>query len=316
MNHQILTALWTGFTRRAGPQGLIIIGYLLAYGFFAITAVELERKRRNSKKPFRDDDRLLRSPGEGVRKRWEDMTDKLLWRFLIGAALPLIVGYSVGFFVLLMAGLGLLSTRVVPYVGYIDLLGTLVVAYFSIRSLSRAVLSVGNCYLGYLGERYVADKLAPLTAKGCRIIHDLPSPMGNIDHVVVGTTGVYAIETKTKRKKGTMTGGQYVVTFDGHSLGWPWGIETGDLEQIEKNAVWLCKEIKRKLQKNTFVTPVLTIPGWWVEPKATQGQPRYARVWNPKWFEKQIRESPSVLASEDVNTIADELESRCKDVEF
>ena len=49
---------------------------------------------------------------------------------------------------------------------------------------------------GAEGEETVARILEPLGARGYRIIHDLDTGRGNVDHVVVGPTGVSVIETK------------------------------------------------------------------------------------------------------------------------
>mgnify|MGYP000447730379 CR=1 FL=1 len=46
---------------------------------------------------------------------------------------------------------------------------------------------------------FVAEALAPLTVDGCRIFHDVPAAAFNLDHVIVGPTGVFALETKTRR---------------------------------------------------------------------------------------------------------------------
>jgi hypothetical protein len=49
---------------------------------------------------------------------------------------------------------------------------------------------------GIRGEERVADVLAELEDDGFRIIHDLDTGRGNADHVIVGPTGVFVIETK------------------------------------------------------------------------------------------------------------------------
>lgn len=49
---------------------------------------------------------------------------------------------------------------------------------------------------GYRGERAVGQALRDLVPLGYRIIHDVETGFGNIDHIVVGPTGVFAIETK------------------------------------------------------------------------------------------------------------------------
>jgi hypothetical protein len=52
--------------------------------------------------------------------------------------------------------------------------------------------------VGAEGEELTAAQLAPLEAKGFVVLHDLrlPGSRANIDHVVIGPTGVFTIETK------------------------------------------------------------------------------------------------------------------------
>jgi hypothetical protein len=50
---------------------------------------------------------------------------------------------------------------------------------------------------GAQGEKATARALRPLTSSGWTVLHDLPrADGGNIDHVVVGTGGVYLLESK------------------------------------------------------------------------------------------------------------------------
>jgi hypothetical protein len=49
---------------------------------------------------------------------------------------------------------------------------------------------------GLRGEVAVGRILAPLEAEGYRVLHDLEATRGNVDHVVIGPTGVFAVETK------------------------------------------------------------------------------------------------------------------------
>ncbi|HVL80083.1 MAG TPA: nuclease-related domain-containing protein [Actinomycetota bacterium] len=49
---------------------------------------------------------------------------------------------------------------------------------------------------GARGEEAVGRLLSELEPEGYRILHDIDTGHGNLDHVVVGPTGVWAIETK------------------------------------------------------------------------------------------------------------------------
>src|SRR5262249_477584 len=77
--------------------------------------------------------------------------------------------------------------------------------------------------LGYRGERAVGEELNRLMLDGCRVFHDVPlSKSGNLDHVVVAPSGVYAIETKTqvKRRSAESQAADEVV-YDGICLTFP-----------------------------------------------------------------------------------------------
>ena len=59
-----------------------------------------------------------------------------------------------------------------------------------------------NFLKGATGEQAVARKIDDLPDEFC-VIHDLTTQFGNLDHVVIGPTGVFIIETKNWR--GTIT---------------------------------------------------------------------------------------------------------------
>ena len=125
-----------------------------------------------------------------------------------------------------------------------------------------------NLKLGLFGERVVADQLEGLKQKGYEVFHDVPCLGGggrfNLDHVVVGCGVVVVVETKTRRKpKGDKEG--HKLSYNGKVLVWPGGkTSTGELEQAQRNAEWLRKELKTHLNVDTVVYPVLTFPGWYV----------------------------------------------------
>jgi hypothetical protein len=179
---------------------------------------------------------------------------------------------------------------------------------------------MGNRYLGYFGERIVAEHLEPLKPEGWRVFHDVPGEHNgakfNIDHVAVGPTGTYVIETKTRRKGGARPGfDDHKVYFDGRRLVWPWGEDNHGLEQAERNAVWLADTLKSELGERVNVTPMLTLPGWWVEMKPSRDT-RLCRVTNPKGLPKLLPTGGTILSPQQIEAIAGKLEARCRDVEY
>jgi hypothetical protein len=63
---------------------------------------------------------------------------------------------------------------------------------------------------GAQGERRTARLLAPLERRGYQVFHDLavPGSAANVDHVVVGPTGVFVIDSKRYRGQLRYLGGQ------------------------------------------------------------------------------------------------------------
>lgn len=120
--------------------------------------------------------------------------------------------------------------------------------------------------VGVAGEKAMGDALSLLERSGFRVIHDVPSssrPGANIDHLVVGETGVFAIETKTRSKP---TSGRPVVRFDGESLWFLDGpADSGPVAQARACAEEARHTVLSVLGRRLHVRPVVAIPGWYVE---------------------------------------------------
>lgn len=89
-------------------------------------------------------------------------------------------------------------------------------AYFLLRRWPELRAAIRRHTLGAIGERSVAEVLDGLRCGGYEVFHDLVDNGFNIDHVMVGPTGVYVIETKTRSKH---VGRRNVhVTYDGRRI--------------------------------------------------------------------------------------------------
>lgn len=72
----------------------------------------------------------------------------------------------------------------------------LLVLFFLQRQTTRGrVLSPGRLRKGILGEQAVADTLTELPSSYW-VVHGVATGRGDVDHVVIGPTGIFAIETK------------------------------------------------------------------------------------------------------------------------
>lgn len=119
---------------------------------------------------------------------------------------------------------------------------------------------------GLLAESVTGMQLNRLVAKGCTVMHDLPGESFNIDHIVISSRGVYAIETKSFRKpKQVHAGNNYSVTFDGKALRFPDFIEKDAVSQAQRQAQWLSKVLRESLKREVPVIPALALPGWLID---------------------------------------------------
>jgi hypothetical protein len=154
--------------------------------------------------------------------------------------------------------------------------------------------------LGSEGERAVGEYLDRLREKGYRVFHDVLAEGFNIDHVLVGPSGVYSIETKTRSKP---VRGDARVRFDGAVLTVAgFEPERDAIVQAKAQARWLSALIADTTDRRLFVKPVVLFPGWFVE--AAPGSQAQAWVLEPKALPTYLDNEPTRLSKEEVALVA------------
>lgn len=295
-------------------QALFYLGYMALFAACVAVMLWWQKQQRKTRLPFGDEMRLLRAPGETqlrkVRQFDEDGFMWMLWAAVVPATVALVF----------LLGTTQLPRSLQPAGAALTVLAFAGVFYGASRWFAGKARESRDRYLGYFGERLVAENLEPLKRQGWRVFHDVPAAANghafNLDHVVVGAGGVYVIETKTRRKGVARPGFEaHKVYFDGHALVWPWGEDNHGLEQAERNALWLAGALQAELGEKFFVQPVLALPGWWVELKPAR-DPRLCRVMNPKALPQLLPGGAAVLDDRQIAAIAAKLEARCRDVEY
>jgi hypothetical protein len=111
---------------------------------------------------------------------------------------------------------------------------------------------------GERGELRVAEILDDLRSSGYRAFHDLTGNGYNIDHVVVGPAGVFAIETKFRSGYGEIEFRNGEGLFVG---GYP--EEKDCLKQARGNAWEVNRIIKEHCRMNRWVRPLVVFVGDW-----------------------------------------------------
>ena len=167
--------------------------------------------------------------------------------------------------------------------------------------------------LGYDGEVTVGQELNQLLREGYHVYHDFPADKFNIDHIVVGKKGVFAVETKARskpisdRRKEDAT-----VEYNGRVLHFPKWTDAETIAQAERQSSWLSKWIGSAIGEPVAARGIVALPGWFVKRTSADGIP----VVNPKQFISLFKHiQPRDLPEETIKRIVHQLEQKCRDVE-
>lgn len=119
---------------------------------------------------------------------------------------------------------------------------------------------------GLEAELAVAQSLSQLQLSGALVFHDFPCGRFNIDHIVIGRSVVFAVETKSRRKSGSGGAGSAKITYDGDWLTYANGVrERAPIEQARRQAAWLGDFLGSGVGEAVRVVPLVALPGWYVE---------------------------------------------------
>ena len=260
-----------------------------------------DRQTKGKKNPLNLD--LLRSPGQSLKERAEEITDKIMEH------LVLMLYFPMGLYIVAVTQYVLTSTPpssllLILYIG--AALGTAVV--FSLK-IFRLMHTRTHYRLGYDCELMVGQGLHTLLAEGFRVFHDFPADGFNIDHIAIGPTGVFAIETKGRAKSTTVENRNWEVRCDGRQLAFPGWTETRPITQAVDQARWLRTWLCQATGSETPVEPVLAVPGWYIKRTGPGG----LRVYNGK-NPGFLARGAQVLSAEQIRAIAFQVERQCRTV--
>jgi hypothetical protein len=258
------------------------------------------RKRdKQKRRPFNE---MMRPAGWSLQNRIDNLMDDLdLNMFMIWGTGGIAWAVSLG--------------QMHPLV--IVAFGTAASSVFAYR-VAKLTLNISNHRLGLRGEQVVGLILDRLSSDTIRVFHDLEviepgKKPWNIDHIVLTSAGVFAIETKSRRKpKDTAPDAQqgHKITFDGQQLIFPAPMQPDryGLDQAQRNANWLADKLTALNGTPIQVTPVLVFPGWWIDAKG-KGP---VSVLNPKALQGFLAGRKTVLSDAQVRAITAQLEERCR----
>ncbi|HUJ08527.1 MAG TPA: nuclease-related domain-containing protein [Verrucomicrobiae bacterium] len=263
--------------------------------------------RRQTRWPISQ--KLLRPPGESLRRRLEEMDERWIFYWL-GMILAWMT-YLLVMFTLLKAVAPNSAALFFTIIG----VGVAVAAACA-WWVKNVITKRADYALGFYGERVVGEELNQLMREGCHVFHDFPAdPKWNIDHIVVAPSGVYVVETKTRRKRRAQKGKpDHVITFDGDTLTFPHNEQSRyGLDQARENAKWLSGFLSSSTGEKVWVDPILTFPGWMINRSTDNAS---VQVLNPKEIGKVVLSRPARLTAQSIKQIVHQLDHKCRDVEF
>jgi len=289
---------------------LIYFPIILVFGILSIvmTVLYLLRKSRQIKghrSPFTDN--FLRSPGESLNRQIMQINDRVTENLVLLVSTPILL------YAIYISSLHFGNSQNSSWTFTIYLTAGICFVVYSLINLINLLNLRRSCQLGYEGEVAVGQELNQLIRDGYYVYHDFPAGKFNIDHIVVGASGVFAVETKARSKPTSKDRkADAKVKYDGKCLRFPKGTDVESLEQAKRQAEWLSKWLRSAVGDAVKVRPVVALPGWFVERVASGG----IRVINPKNFRSIARPKDGNFLSEQmISRIVHQLEQKCRDVE-
>jgi len=281
---------------------LIFVGTLL---FLAGILYWHNSRRRKHRSPLTR--QLLRGPGQSLSVYIEELSIKIETYAISIATIPLFLysSYiSAHYYGVAKQG---------GHAGIIYAFMTTGIIILLAVKMRRLLKERQAMRLGLDCEMAVGQELNRLMQEGYNVYHDMPAENFNIDHVVVGPNGVFAIETKGRAKPNRGQGSiDATVEFDGQSLKFPEWIDTNFLHQARRQAAWLSKWLTSATAEQVAVYAVLALPGWFIKRKKRSD----VLLLNGKDYHFIIKQRTDTPLSEGlIQRICHQLEQQCRDVE-
>lgn len=150
------------------------------------------------------------------------------------------------------------------------------------------------------GERAVGQYLERLRADGYEVFHDLVGDGFNVDHVLIGPSGIFTIETKSYSKPAS---GPAEVSFDGEQVAiGGWQPDRNPVIQARAQAGWLQALLRETTGRDFSIMPVIVYPGWFIKQNGRPKPPLW--VLNPKALPQFLKHKEQALGEADIKLAA------------
>jgi hypothetical protein len=197
---------------------IMIIPTLLVLGSVCIVAFPslwLSKLKTHGKRtPLTRD--LLRSPGESLRQQIDEINVD------VDACLFMSVFVPLSIYAIFLTQFHFAKFHNPAFVAALYGFFVLLCEGYVIVKLTKAFTRRNQLRLGLDAEAAIGQELNQLMLDGFRVYHDFQADGFNIDHIVIGQNGVFAVETKGRAKpKETDNKKNWSVIYDGQALQFP-----------------------------------------------------------------------------------------------
>ena len=286
---------------------IVVVVVLVVAGVMCFAKWRLDQKirRRNRRTPLTRN--MLRTPGETLRSELAELELDFGWEFGVAFFLPLLFCTNA-----FQIGRGLQPVNIALLV-IVVIATTAVFEYWILRRIFKRMEKIRNLRLGLEGELASAEELNKLMLAGFHVYHDLPFQYGNIDHVVIGVSGVFAVETKARAKSNAQPEG-HKVTVDHNKDGLRFADQNWKMpvRQMETTQRWLSQHLSEATGLSVNVISVLALPGYFIEKQIGSGK---FKVINPVSCKRDFDDGLKRHSHEEVQRIAHQVEQLCRNVE-
>lgn len=235
---------------------------------------------------------LRRLPGQSIREERERLFDDKVVGYLLAPLVAWLLALWLWVFI---------WTGSKPNPEIYTLVAILV-TFYCVYRIWRVRGDFRNLNLAEKGERRVSEVLRRLRDLDYVTFDDLLLGGVNVDHVVVGPGGIFAIETKALSVFGSSVaciGSDGVLQLSGKPA------FKDPLKQARGSAALVSEELKRWTQRGLWVHPVLVLPGWRIDPPKSETK---VFVLTEETIPEFFRSRDRVLANEQIRDICSHLD--------
>jgi len=223
------------------------------------------------------------------------LSNKKLFRF--SASLIFLISFAILFL------LDLLFFKIYlkyPLVAAIIFFVSLIFLYREIAIADKELLNMARRNdstwgRGSAAELVIIRSLEKL-GSGYKVINDFQTGNGNIDHICVGPTGVFTIETKAH--KGT-------ISYDGKLKRNNQEFEKDFLKQAKSGCYFVDQLIKEKIGKDYFIIPIIIFANARIDKQTINHQIEGVWVGGREFECWVIENNKNTLQPEEINAIYD-----------